>query len=275
MDKAAQKRRSDRLMLTIPLRISGVDSRSRNFSENARTVVLNRHGARIQTSVPLATGQTLRLLNLVSQREAKFHVVGPVTPLTEKGGEWGVEALDPSENIWGIHFPPPSKQEGEAKALLACRKCRTVILSRVSTVELDVLETSGLLSKPCESCNEVTPWGYGEKEITMGPPPGETSQLGAIAKGSERRRNRRAALQLVVMVRNYHGTMEIAKSEDVSKGGFSFVSEKDYHVGEGLMVACPYSSSQQSIEVPAKIVRRTGTKGSFRKIYGVRYESRD
>lgn len=275
-----EKRRSDRLLLTVPLRIHGTDPRGVAFKEDARTVTLNRHGARIQVSHPLRSGQTVRLLNLVSHHEADFRVVGPTAPPSEKGSEWGVECLDSKENIWGIQFPPLVGGAGaESKALLECRKCHTVALMQVSLVEVEVLETAGILSRHCQSCGNVRPWGYAEKQVAMEGPPGEAgmvaeahAQAGAAARGADARRHRRVALQLPVLVRDYYGGAEITKSENISKGGFCFASEKNHMVGEGVLVVCPYGTTAQSIEVRARIVRRREIEGTNRKIYGVRYD---
>jgi len=92
------------------------------------------------------------------------------------------------------------------------------------------------------------------------------------ARGGDLRRHRRVALQLPVLVRSFSGEFEITKSENVSKGGFCFASEKELQIGEGLMVACPYSALDKSLEVGAKIVRRLNIEGSKRKFYGVRYD---
>ena len=97
-------------------------------------------------------------------------------------------------------------------------------------------------------------------------------QAGKAAQGAEQRRHRRVSLQLPILVRDYYGGVEISKSENVSKGGFCFISEKNHLVGEGVLVACPYSAAEHSIEVRAKIVRRQDLAGSERIIYGVRYE---
>jgi hypothetical protein len=271
----SEKRRSDRLMLTVPLRVHGRSPRGEDFAEEARTITLNRHGARIQISRPLVAGQTIQIHNLVSHREAPFRVVGPVSPRTEKGGEWGVECIDHKLNIWGIQFPPVATDEADSTALLECRNCHNIAVFHLSLVEVEVLETSGLLSKPCESCDRITTWGYAERQLAMGAPPGEAAMLaeaGKAASGVEQRRYRRVSLQLPVLVRDYYGGEEITKSENVSKGGFCFISEKNHLVGEGVLVACPYSASEHSIEVHAKIVRRTEVRGTQQKVYGVRYE---
>jgi PilZ domain len=278
---ASDKRRSDRLMLTVPLLVTGVDPKGVEFKENMRTVTLNRHGARILSPRLLSSGQNIQITNLVSHREAKFRVVGPLSPHSEKGGEWGVECIDGQENIWGIKFPPPPPgQDAESAALLECRQCHTVALLRVSLVEFEVLGASGLMTRSCESCKENTPWGYAEKQVAMSAPVGEAAAAegefprGPGKGGADLRRHRRVALQLPVLVRDYSGEFEITKSENVSKGGFCFSSEREFHVGEGIMVACPYSGTNQSLEVSAKIVRRQSMEGSNRKIYGVRYSKK-
>ncbi len=267
-------------MITIPLRVHGKDFKGMPFKGDARSVTLNRDGARIQTSHPLAAGQTIRIENNLTRREADFRVVGPVAPPTEKGGEWAVEYVNNKENIWAIQFPPAKEGEGaDSRALLECRKCHSVALVPLSLVEVDVLETSGLLTKHCQNCDATVPLGYAEKQVAMGAPAGESAMMSeaqvavkAAATGAELRKHRRVCLQLPVLVRDYYGGVEITKSENVSKGGFCFASEKGYLLGQAVMAVCPYSTTTQNIEVRARIVRRSDVEGTQRKIYGVRYD---
>jgi hypothetical protein len=190
-----------------------------------------------------------------------------------------VERHAGEEDIWGIKFPPaPTAKEADSAALLECRRCHTIAMIRLSLVEVEVLQTSGLLSQKCENCETTTPWGHPEKQVAMNAPPQESAMLAEVgigsttARGVDLRRHRRVALQLPVLIRDYSGAFEITKSENVSKGGFCFASEKNFLIGEGIMVACPYSgASNQNLEVGAKIVRRQNIGGSKRKIYGVRY----
>lgn len=271
---SVEKRRSDRLMLTVPLIVTGNDPQGKTFKKDARTIILNRHGALIQISCPLRTGQNIRVFNSLCQREAEFSVVGPVAPHTEKGGEWAVECLNGQHNIWGIQFPPPSGTPGEPSALLECRKCHNAELKRISLIEVEVLETAGILSRPCRNCGANTPWGYSEKILAMTPFAGEAQALddSRASRPPDQRRHPRVSLQLPVLVREYYGGVEIAKSQNVSKGGFCFLSEKTYHVGAGITAACPYTSPEHSIEVSSRVVRRKEIAGSQGKIYGVRYE---
>jgi len=95
-----QRRRSSRLMLTVPLQVHGTEANKASFKEEARSLTLSRDGARIQIARPLRMGQVVRLVNLVSHLEADFRVVGPVAPPSEKGAEWAVECLNSKQNIW-------------------------------------------------------------------------------------------------------------------------------------------------------------------------------
>jgi len=270
-----ERRRSDRVLLTVPLRVHGKGLDGAPFVEDACTTVLNRHGARIKVRRRLQGNDVIRVVNLTTKREADFRVVGLVGPVTEKGCEFGVKCVDSKKNIWGINFPAPDDTV-PSKALLECRTCHEAAFLPVSLVEVEVLETSGLLSRSCPNCETTTPWGYAEKQLAMGATAGEGSafkealaQTGAA--GSERRRHRRVPVRLPALIRDYYGGVEITMSENISKGGMCFASEKTYLLGQGLLVTCPYNPQASNIDIHAHIVRRQEVEGTNRKIYGVRY----
>lgn len=276
-EKESEKRRSDRLMITLPLVVEGKDTKGQPFDNSARTITINRHGARIVSPRPLRAGQTITVTNLASRKKGPFRVVGPVSPATDRGGEWGIECLNPNEDIWGIQFPPVlASDENQSKALLECQDCGSTALMRVSLVEVEVLETSGLLTKPCTQCERETRWRISGRQPGMpeaaAKPRGEGEKQ-ASTRGIENRRHRRSALQLPALIRDYYGGSEITRTENVSKGGFCFVSEKNHQAGEVLLVVCPYDpSTTDHIEVRARVVRSRPVEGTVRKVYGVRYE---
>ncbi len=241
-----------------------------------RTIVVSRYGALIDVPRPLRLGQIVRLANVLSQDDALFRVVGPVSPQAESWSEWAVEYEDPGKNIWGIYFPaPPEGESDQPSALLECRACHKVALLRISLESVDVLKTSGILIKPCPDCDKDTPWGYTEKEIMMGAPPEEAGMIAAAqaaGEGKERRRHRRIPLQLPALIRDFLGEVEVTKTEDVSKSGLCFLSEKTRLIGQGIRVVCPYTPGQEHIEMSGRIVRRIEVRATQRNIYGVRYE---
>lgn len=272
-----EKRRSDRILLTIPLSVEGNDAKGRAFQSDAQTLVLNRHGGRIRVNRRLQAGQTVRITNLMGRRSSDFRVVGPVSPFSQQGGEYGVEYLQPGQDIWGIQFPPLRDGEVEkSNALLECRKCGQVKLLPVSLVEVEVLETSGVLSRHCESCGATSQWSHTQKRHAIPEPPEPANEMHGTTvsrsvTGGERRRFRRVALQLPVRICDYEGGVEITRSENISKGGFCFASETQYQPGQGIMVTCPYHSAGENIEVRARVVNCIETKGNPRKVYGVQF----
>jgi hypothetical protein len=220
----SNRRRTERLLLSIPVRVEGFGVSGQKFSENTRTVIINRHGASIQLKQPVTPGLTLTISNLMANRGAEFRVVGPTQPRSDEGGEWGVECKDEKRNIWGIDFPPVQDEESSCSALLECRRCHNVALTPLSLVENDVLSASGLLTKECQTCGRPTPWGYNEKQVAI-PPPGQEPEpsikeiIEPPRPDSTRRSHLRVALRLPIRVRSYYGAEEVGKTENVSKGG--------------------------------------------------------
>ncbi len=271
------RRRSERILLTIPIIVEGVGPEGKEFSETTRTLVINREGARIQLSQRVSPGMLLRIRLASANRQAEFRVVGPTRPISLQGGEWGVECVDKTVNLWGIGFPPSPAREEQASALLECRECHSVDLTPLTLMENEVLTESGLLTKECKRCRRPTSWGYTEQSVSM-PVPGQEAEpsisevMDAQSAGANRRAYRRVALKLPVRLRGFYGSEEFSKTENVSKGGLCFISAQVYRIGEVLMVTCPYDKAAANIEVRATVVRRREMQGTNRNIYGVRYE---
>src|SRR5579875_2302807 len=87
---SVERARSNRLLLTFIMRVIGTDENGVIFECEPQTIDVNRHGARIRISRLLHSGEQVRIMNKVNRREATFRVAGPLNPLTEKGGEFGV-----------------------------------------------------------------------------------------------------------------------------------------------------------------------------------------
>jgi len=150
-------------------------------------------------------------------------------------------------------------------------------LTLISLVEYDVLESAGVLPKECKTCGQLTSWGYSQGQVGMPPPeqiadPSLKEVLEPPPPTADRRISLRASLRLPIRVRNWYGTVEYTKTENVSKGGLAFVSDKHFELGEALLVTCPYSPDVESIEVRASVARCLEIKGSGRFLYGLRYE---
>jgi hypothetical protein len=98
-----KRRRSSRIAVSIKLIVSGVFSDDgRSFAVDGLTLVVNRHGALIETEVGLCLGMQVAII-VVRTREVGTARVVWSSPQFE--GHYGVELKEP-RNIWGVYFPP-------------------------------------------------------------------------------------------------------------------------------------------------------------------------
>jgi len=99
----AGARSGQRLVVAIPITISGEDAAGHSFIENSATVVVNRGGGKIITTRELALDSTVQITVPSRNRASGAHVIW----LGEKSGgqqEIAIELKNP-ENFWGIQFP--------------------------------------------------------------------------------------------------------------------------------------------------------------------------
>ena len=105
-DDAANKRRSSRVFIRIPVHARGRNMEGRQFRLSTETAVVNAHGGLIYLSEPLIMGAELTIMNPATDEELECRVVFLGTS-SEKGQRIGVEFLSPSPHFWGVEFPPP------------------------------------------------------------------------------------------------------------------------------------------------------------------------
>jgi hypothetical protein len=99
-----KRRRSQRVMLSLPVTVSG-DSPNGPFREETQTVVVNAHGALIILATKISQQQTLRLKS-PSHPEEQTCRVTYVGPTTEGRTQLGIEFIQPAPQFWHIAFPP-------------------------------------------------------------------------------------------------------------------------------------------------------------------------
>src|SRR5471030_564250 len=100
-------RRSSRVLVSLALAVSGQKSDGSHVSGAAETIMVNRHGARIRSTVPLEPKMDVRVAMLAPYKWRVGQVVW--ADLCER--EYGIELYRP-ENFWGIHFPPEDWELG-------------------------------------------------------------------------------------------------------------------------------------------------------------------
>jgi PilZ domain len=100
----SNRRRSQRVLLSIPVTVSG-DSPQGTFTEQTHTLVVNAHGALITLAAKISQGQQLRLKNQAYAEERNCHV-SYIGPTSEGRMQVGIEFIEPAPDFWHIAFPP-------------------------------------------------------------------------------------------------------------------------------------------------------------------------
>lgn len=99
------RRRSMRVLLSVPIQVSGKTAENKEFQEETRTLVVNAHGALISLSAKVAAGQSITVANRATRSTMECRVVYLGN---SQGGkpQMGIEFVKPSPRFWQIDFPP-------------------------------------------------------------------------------------------------------------------------------------------------------------------------
>ncbi len=110
----ADRRRSQRLFLQVPVTVTGTMPNKKDFSENAITVIVNAHGALLEMTNSLNQGQTVTLQNIRTKEQvtAKVKLISAADP-----GKFHVamEFTAPSPAFWHVTFPPEDWESSRAE----------------------------------------------------------------------------------------------------------------------------------------------------------------
>ncbi|MGD0695399.1 MAG: PilZ domain-containing protein [Terriglobia bacterium] len=259
------RRRSDRILSPVRIQVIGNDMSGVSFAEETTTVTFNQQGARISLIHSLLLDDIILIKNLENRIEEEFRVVGAFQQVFGDRREWGVEALNPSSNIWGVEFSQPA--EGlSANVLIECAACKKAAQSALSSIEYDVLLATGLISRHCDRCGEYTRWRPSQQPLTADMVVSGAKQ--PPAQG-ERRKVRRLKLNMRIRVRNSWGVTDVCQTRDVSKAGLSFISTQVFQVRDEIYVTLPFTDQAVPVETKSKVVwSAVGSSGRF---YGVAY----
>ena len=261
------RRRTDRILAPVRIRVIGNDTMGVSFAEETVTVSFNQQGARISLTHALLPDDIVLIMNLANAVEEEFRVVGGFQRVFGDRQEWGVEALNPESKIWGVAFAPPA--EGvQPKVLIECAACKKAAQCPLSSIEYDVLLSTGLISRQCDRCGEYTRWKPSEQPFTAEI---VASSVKSTSKASrDQRKSRRIRLAMRIRVRNSWGQPDIAQTRDVSKAGLCFMSNLQYGIHDIVYITLPFADNQTPIETPAKIV--WSAESSAGRVYGVCYQ---
>jgi hypothetical protein len=112
----ANLRRSQRLLVSVPIRVTGKLPNGVAFAEHTSTLVVNAHGALIMLKEAVQSGQVVTVQNVATEDEIDCTVID-VNSGPDGIAEIGLEFQRASPKFWHVSFPPAdwSPRNPEAK----------------------------------------------------------------------------------------------------------------------------------------------------------------
>ncbi len=99
------RRRSQRVLMQVGVRIRGKDAQGKDFEEFTATLAINAHGALVLLTARLTSGGLVYLRHNKTEEEQECHVAF-LGPVRGGKGEIGLEFTAPRPTFWRVAFPP-------------------------------------------------------------------------------------------------------------------------------------------------------------------------
>ena len=99
------RRRSQRVLMQVSIRIRGTDAQGQKFEEETETLAINAHGALILLTARVTSGCKVEMKHQRTEEEQECHVVF-LGPVRGGRGEVGLEFSSPRPAFWRVAFPP-------------------------------------------------------------------------------------------------------------------------------------------------------------------------
>jgi hypothetical protein len=105
LNPMTSRRRSQRVLLRMPIFVVTINAEKQPLSEQSHTVVVNAHGGLILLSMKVFVGQSLIIRNLETGEERSCRVAF-TNPSQDGKHEVGLEFSAHAANFWRVSFPP-------------------------------------------------------------------------------------------------------------------------------------------------------------------------
>jgi hypothetical protein len=105
METTTSRRRSQRLFLQVQVLVEGKLANKSPFSEVTHTIVVNAHGALVEMSTSLDSGQIVSVQNVRTTEKIECNVK-LVTAAGAGKFNAALEFVRPNAGFWRISFPP-------------------------------------------------------------------------------------------------------------------------------------------------------------------------
>jgi hypothetical protein len=116
------RRRSQRILMQVPIRIRGKDAQGKDFEEYTETLAINAHGALVLLNARVTSGSVVQMRHNKTEEEQECHVAF-LGPVRSGRAEIGVEFSAPRPTFWRVAFPPEdwSPKSPEARTVTYTR----------------------------------------------------------------------------------------------------------------------------------------------------------
>ncbi|HYL84918.1 MAG TPA: hypothetical protein VE263_11835 [Candidatus Angelobacter sp.] len=116
------RRRSQRVLMQVGIRIRGKDAQGNDFEESTETLAINAHGALVLLHARLTSGSVVHMKHNKTEEEQECHVAF-LGPVRSGKAEIGLEFSAPRPTFWRVAFPPEdwSPRSPEARTISQSR----------------------------------------------------------------------------------------------------------------------------------------------------------
>jgi PilZ domain len=104
--RCKERRRTQRVSLTVPLALHGHNEDGQKFCVHAKSNAVSQHGAQIESEHPLVIGQIILVVNESSARKVEARV-SSIQHRRDGKTYIGIEFLSTEINFWSMTFPVP------------------------------------------------------------------------------------------------------------------------------------------------------------------------
>lgn len=99
------KRRSQRVLMQVGIRLRGKDAQGKDFEEVTQTLAINAHGALVLLTARVTSGAVVQMRHNKTEEEQECHVAF-LGPVRSGKAEIGLEFTAPRPTFWRVAFPP-------------------------------------------------------------------------------------------------------------------------------------------------------------------------
>ena len=117
---AGARRRSQRVLMQVGIRVRGKDAQGEDFEEMTETLAVNAHGALILLNVRVISGAIIHVKHNKTEEEQECHVAF-LGPVRSGRAEVGVEFTSSHPTFWRVAFPPEDWSSKSPEARTAAK----------------------------------------------------------------------------------------------------------------------------------------------------------